>query len=89
MTVADVKAKLDRGEKFQRYRDWNPTLQEYVLVSQTEARVEHFRHQPDGTWKMQEAIGLNSMVVLSSISCTLKLADVYDRIVFTEKQTGG
>ena len=61
---------------------WNATLQDYVLISQTQPLVEHFRRQPDGTWVMTEAAGLDAAVVLSSISCIVKLADVYDRIEF-------
>ena len=76
---------FDRGDKFQRYRAWNATLKDYLLVSETRPLVEHFRRQPDGTWNMQEAIGLEAAVVISSISSTLKLADVYDRITFAEE----
>jgi Uma2 family endonuclease len=90
-TIVEVLSKstesFDRGEKFQRYRAWNPTLQDYVLVSQTQPFVEHFRPQPDGSWTMQESIGLEATVVLSSISCTLKLTDIYDRVDFAEEST--
>jgi Uma2 family endonuclease len=79
---------FDRGEKFQRYRAWNATLQEYVLISQTQALVEHFHRQPDGEWSMREAAGLDATIVLASISCTLRLADLYDRIEFAEPKTG-
>jgi Uma2 family endonuclease len=78
---------FDRGEKFQRYRAWNATLKDYVLVSQTKPLVEHFHRKPDGGWDMQEAIGLDATVVISSISCTLTLADVYDRIAFPADPT--
>jgi Uma2 family endonuclease len=76
---------FDRGEKFERYRTWNPTLKDYVLVSQTKPHVEHFHRKPDGGWDMQEANGLDAAVVIASISCTLKLADVYDRITLPEE----
>jgi Uma2 family endonuclease len=76
----------DRGEKFQRYRAWNATFVDHVLVSQTNAFVEHFRRQPDDTWLLSEAVGLDAVIAVSSISCTLKLADIYDRIVFPESQ---
>jgi Uma2 family endonuclease len=78
---------FDRGEKFQRYRAWNATLKDYVLVSQTKPHVEYFHRKPDGGWDMQEAIGLEATIVVPSISCTLKLADIYDRIVFAEEPT--
>jgi Uma2 family endonuclease len=79
---------FDRGEKFQRYRAWNTTLQDYVLVSQTEPFIEHFHRQADGSWTMQESIGLEAIVVLASISCTLKLKDIYDRIDFAQEKSG-
>jgi Uma2 family endonuclease len=76
---------FDRGEKFQRYRAWNATLKDNVLVSQTKPHVEHFHRKPHGGWDMQEAIGLEAAIVIPSISCTLKLADIYDRIAFPEE----
>lgn len=39
----------DRGAKWQHYQ-LLPSLQEYVLVSQTEPRIEHYRRQADGAW---------------------------------------
>ena len=73
---------FDRGEKFQRYRAWNATLQEYLLVSQTSPFIEHFRRESDGSWKMTEAVGLEATVKLESIACVLKSVDVYDRVEF-------
>ena len=78
---------FDRGEKFQRLRAWNKSLKDFLLVSQTKPHVEHFRRQPDDTWNLQEAVGLEATVVIASISCTLKLADIYDRIAFAEEPT--
>jgi Uma2 family endonuclease len=73
---------FDRGEKFRRYRQWNPTLQDYLLVSQDKPLLEHFHRQPSGSWSYDCHEGLESKVLITSISCVLKLADVYDRIVF-------
>src|SRR5579862_826762 len=39
---------FDRGEKFNRYQTWNPTLTDYLLVSQDSPQVEHFVRQKDG-----------------------------------------
>src|SRR5262245_24970651 len=41
---------FDRGEKFTRYQTWNPTLTDYLLVSQDQPQVEHFHRQADGSW---------------------------------------
>ncbi len=76
---------FDRGEKFQRYRTWNATLNDYMLVSQTRPCIEYFRRLPDGTWNMREAVGLEATVAIESIGCELKLADVYDRITFADQ----
>jgi Uma2 family endonuclease len=74
---------FDRGVKFTRYQTWNPSLKDYVLISQEEARIDHFHRQDDGTWTLRKYEGLDAIVAISSIGCSLKLADVYDRIDFS------
>jgi Uma2 family endonuclease len=76
---------FDRGEKFDRYQSWNPTLKDYLLISQDQPRIEHFTREADRSWSYHRYTGLDSAVAISSISCTLKLADVYDRVVFAEE----
>ncbi len=73
---------FDRGEKFDRYDFWNPTLTDYLLVSQDQPKIDHFIRQEDGNWTRIVYRGLKSKVIIKSIGCTLKLADVYDRIKF-------
>lgn len=75
---------FDRGEKFRRLQTWNPTLSDYLLVSQDQPRIEHFSRQPDGSWSYRFYAGLDAVVPIPSIQCVLKLADVYDRITFPE-----
>lgn len=43
----------DRGNKWQHYQ-LIPSLQEYVLVSQSEARVERYRHLGSGAWEYSD-----------------------------------
>ncbi len=69
--------KYDRGEKFRRYRTQIESLQDYVMVSQDQARIEHHHRQPDSTWTATEANGLDGLLVLSSIDCRIPLAEVY------------
>ena len=73
---------FDRGEKFQRFQTWNPTLMDYLLVSQTSPIIEHFVRQSDGGWSYHKYEGLERMVRIDSINCALRLAEVYDRIDF-------
>lgn len=76
---------FDRGEKFKRYQTWNPTLRDYLLVSQDQPQVEHFHRLDDGSWAYQLYAGLDAKISIPSIQCTLNLADVYDRVTFVEK----
>ena len=57
---------FDRGEKFTRYQTWNPTLQDYILVSQDQPQVEHFARQTDGSWSYQRYTQMDSSLALSS-----------------------
>jgi Uma2 family endonuclease len=73
---------FDRGETFTRYRAWNPTLTDYLLVSQDKPQVEHFAKQANRSWSYRDYTGLDASVPIASIGCTLRLVIVYDRIVF-------
>ena len=67
----------DRGEKFLRYRQLD-SLQEYLLVTQNERRVEQFTKQSDGSWRLTEAN--EGEIHLESIGCTLSLDDIYSKV---------
>jgi len=71
----------DRGKKFQHYLSLD-SLQEYVLIAQDQARIERYLRQPNGEWLFAAAVGLEAVIELSSIQCTLVLADVYERVSF-------
>lgn len=73
---------FDRGEKFLRYQNWNPTLTNYLLVSQTRPLIEHYVRQQDGGWSYHVYQELADAVPIRSIDCTLSLAEVYDRVEF-------
>jgi Uma2 family endonuclease len=75
---------FDRGEKFRRYQLWNPTLTDYILVSQVAPIIEHFSRQGDGSWSLHIYEGLEERLEITSIGCSLQAKDVYDRITFTE-----
>ena len=75
---------FDRGEKCKRYQTCNPTLTDYLLVSQDKPEIEHFRRKKDGSWTFRRYSGLDATCPISSIRCVVELADVYDRVVFEE-----
>jgi Uma2 family endonuclease len=80
--LSESTEAFDRGEKFTRLQTWNPSLTDYVLVSQDRPQIEHFTRQKDGTWSYRLTTGLDAAVVIASIKCTLKLAEVYERVTF-------
>jgi Uma2 family endonuclease len=73
---------FDRGEKWSRYQTWLPSLTHYVLVSQAKSQFEHYLRQPNGEWLYSSVKALEGNLHLAAIDCTLRLADIYDRIVF-------
>lgn len=75
---------FDRGDKFERFQTYNPTLKDYLLVSQDRPHVEHFIKQADGTWLPHAYAERDANIELASINCVLKLADVYDRVRFPD-----
>jgi hypothetical protein len=56
------------------------SLAEYVLVAQDQHRVERFLRQDGNEWLLTTITGLESTVSLTSIQCTLALAEVYDKV---------
>jgi Uma2 family endonuclease len=77
---------FDRGEKFRRYQAFNPSLSDYVLVSQHVPFIEHLARKPNGQWIMTLVGELSGSLHLASIDCTVRLADVYDRVSFPETE---
>lgn len=75
--------KYDRDEKFRRYRENIPSLTDYVLVSQSTAKIEHYTKQDDGEWtKVVEVSGLENQLYIASIDCHIPLEEVYENISF-------
>lgn len=71
----------DRGGKFQSYQTLQ-SLQEYVLVSQNQPRIEHFLRQDGHVWLYTDVAGLDSTVSLSSVGCQIPLAEIYHKVEF-------
>src|SRR5829696_6777349 len=78
--------RYDRGEKFAHYRRLE-SLREYILIAQDIRRIDHYRRDGD-TWVLTEVSGPDSVLVISSLSCTLRLSDLYDRVEFPPAGAG-
>lgn len=77
--LSDSTERQDRWRKSEAYRRL-ATLQEYLLVSWAEPRVEHYRRHGEREWLLTEVVGLEERVELASVPCALALRDVYDRV---------
>jgi Uma2 family endonuclease len=66
----------DRGDKWQHYQ-LIPSLQEYVLVSQSQVRVERYRRLPTGGWEYHD-VTEGSVELLSG--AVLDLARLYAQL---------
>lgn len=69
----------DRREKLVNYQSLK-TLQEYVLVSQDEIKVEVYRKDPQGNWSLI-TLGQDDELRLDSIGATLTMAEVYEDVI--------
>lgn len=79
--LSDSTEAYDRGKKFEHYRQI-AALQEYLLVSQKEPRLEQFIRKPEGAWEFRETVGLDARLELPSLSVALPLAEVFANVEF-------
>ena len=68
--------KYDRSDKFKRYLRL-PGLREYVLVSQSSARIESFYRRDDGQWLFSFVDGLEQILQIAAVSIELPLSEIY------------
>lgn len=76
----------DRNAKLDEYRAI-ASVQEYMLVSVDEAKVEVFSRQKSDKWLYESVKGLNARIELLSIDCTLALMDVYEQVLSDDRDT--
>jgi Uma2 family endonuclease len=71
----------DRGPKFAHYRTLE-SLQEFILVSQNEPRVERYLRQDDGNWLYSEVTDPAGSLELVSVACRVPLSRIYRKVDF-------
>lgn len=76
----------DRGDKFALYRRL-PSLREYLLVAQHRVQLDLYTRGDDGRWILTSVDDRAGSVHLSSVGCTLTVAEVYDKVVFAAERT--
>lgn len=80
--LSDSTKDYDRGGKFEQYRAI-ASFAEYLLVAQDRPHVEHNVRQADGSWVLHETNRLEDTIQLKSVSCSLPLSEIYNRIHFS------
>lgn len=70
----------DRGLKFFHYQ-LIPSLREYLLVAQDYCRVEHYYRKADQQWVYSEFHALSDKMIIYTLDCELKVADIYRRVL--------
>ena len=71
--------RYDRGQKFQYYQHL-PSLDTYILVAHEMPLIEQYVRQSDQKWLYSAARGLDAILSLPTLECSLVLADVYDLV---------
>ncbi len=76
--LSDSTEAYDRGDKFAQYRSV-ASIEEYVLASQKEPRIEVFTRQPEESW-MLRVYGPGERVALRSLECAIEVDRVYEGV---------
>ena len=78
--------KFDRGLKFEDYQKLT-SLKEYVLISQDRLHVERFTRKSESTWEYWSSNDPGDALVLASIDCEIRLAEIYSKVKFPPPET--
>jgi Uma2 family endonuclease len=71
-------AAFDRGGKFADYQT-SPSLQEYVLINQSQMSVECFRLSVSGSW-LSQTYGQGEEIDFASIDFRCDIASIYRKV---------
>lgn len=71
----------DRGLKFEHYRSILG-FHDYMLLDQTRMHAEWFQRSADGSWRFNEASGIDGVIYLEGWDKTLYLAELYRQVEF-------
>ena len=69
----------DRGKKFELYQSI-PSLREYLLLASDRVHADLYVPQATGLWLLSSAGELDDVLTMESVGCSLKLADLYEKV---------
>ena len=79
--LSDSTEAFDRGDKFANYLTLE-SLQEYILISTKQARIDCFRRQSEGQWTVEFYTIDKVFFELKSINFTGKILALYEQVIF-------
>ena len=79
--LSDSTEAFDRGDKFVNYLTIE-SLQEYILISTKQARIDCFRRQSDGQWIVEFYAIDKVFFELKSINFTGGILALYEQVIF-------
>jgi Uma2 family endonuclease len=85
--LSESTRSYDRGDKFAAYRTIS-TFQEYALVDQYSAHVEHHVKTGSKQWMLQEYDGLDNSLNLATLGLEISLRDIYNKVQFEPVERG-
>ena len=68
----------DRGRKFEHYRTI-PSLTQYLLIASDRVHADVFTRGNEGVWMLASASEPDDVLRLTSVDCTMRLADLYEK----------
>jgi len=80
--LSKTTESYDRGKKFSYYRQI-PSLQEYILIEQEEARIEVFTRRND-FWKITTIEGIDGELFIPALDITIPLDQIYQGVQFLD-----
>ncbi|MDB5235211.1 MAG: Uma2 family endonuclease [Hymenobacter sp.] len=75
--LSSSTAEYDRGRKFNQYKQL-PSLQHYLLVSQTSWLVEWYRREANNIWSFTPLVEAEDALVIPDLNINLTVAEIYD-----------
>ncbi len=81
--TSDTTEDFDRGRKFLHYQSI-AELRDYLIVSHRERRIDHFRREGDGQWRLATHTRGDARVALAEHGGSIALTDIYDGIDLDE-----
>ncbi len=78
--ISPETERIHRNEKLMNYQQIK-SLEEYVLISETEQKVDIYRKYNHQTWFLEKLI-ITDIMKLSSVGLEMAIADVYEDVEF-------